>query len=129
MLQEINEEWISDKTRFACDGLRVQRLLQPMRRDAGGQMRHCDWEEALFTGAQKLRQHEPQTILALAGGERTFWFYEIDWANFGDMETCSPVLSRVIVASDSPGDPGTGLCSPDRAMVYLPGLHNPARTM
>lgn len=27
--EEVNEEWISDKTRFAYDGLKVQRLDQP----------------------------------------------------------------------------------------------------
>lgn len=27
--EEVNEEWISDKTRFAYDGLKVQRLDRP----------------------------------------------------------------------------------------------------
>ena len=30
MNEDINEEWISDKSRFACDGLKRQRLTQPM---------------------------------------------------------------------------------------------------
>ncbi len=32
--EEVNEEWISDKTRFACDGLKRQRLTTPMLRCA-----------------------------------------------------------------------------------------------
>ena len=30
MNEDVNEEWISDKTRFACDGLKRQRLTVPM---------------------------------------------------------------------------------------------------
>ena len=30
MNEDVNEEWISDKTRFACDGLKRQRLTAPM---------------------------------------------------------------------------------------------------
>src|SRR5947207_8597688 len=33
--EEINEEWISDKTRHACDGLKRQRLDQPIIRKGG----------------------------------------------------------------------------------------------
>ncbi|GME86636.1 unnamed protein product [[Candida] boidinii] len=28
--EEVNEEWISDKTRFACDALKTQRLTKPL---------------------------------------------------------------------------------------------------
>lgn len=34
--EEINEEWISDKTRHAFDGLKRQRLSNPMKRSADG---------------------------------------------------------------------------------------------
>ena len=30
MNEDINEEWLDDKARFACDGLKRQRLTQPM---------------------------------------------------------------------------------------------------
>jgi NADH dehydrogenase (ubiquinone) Fe-S protein 1 len=30
MNDDINEEWLGDKGRFICDGLKRQRLLQPM---------------------------------------------------------------------------------------------------
>ena len=43
---DINEEWINDKTRFACDGLRTQRLTTPLsRRDNSFQP--VSWEQAL----------------------------------------------------------------------------------
>ena len=47
-LQEINEEWLSDKSRFAYDGLKRQRLVTPMIKDERGQLVASDWEEALF---------------------------------------------------------------------------------
>ena len=33
--EDINEEWINDKTRFACDGLKRQRLDRPYVRKNG----------------------------------------------------------------------------------------------
>src|ERR1700760_2132910 len=43
---EINEEWISDKTRYAVDGLARQRLDRPYIREAG-KLRPATWSEAL----------------------------------------------------------------------------------
>ena len=42
----INEEWISDKTRFVWDGLRRQRLDKPYVRE-NGKLRTATWVEAL----------------------------------------------------------------------------------
>ena len=43
--EDINEEWISDKTRFAYDGLKRQRLTQPLvRKD--GKLTPVDWLES-----------------------------------------------------------------------------------
>ncbi|EPX86636.1 NADH dehydrogenase subunit G [Rubellimicrobium thermophilum DSM 16684] len=50
----VNEEWISDKTRFAWDGLRRQRLDRPyLRRD--GRLRPASWPEALAAAAAALK--------------------------------------------------------------------------
>src|SRR5580692_7195516 len=44
--EAVNEEWISDKTRFACDGLIRRRLDRPYVR-RGGKLVETDWHEAL----------------------------------------------------------------------------------
>ncbi|ULT88183.1 hypothetical protein L5515_007257 [Caenorhabditis briggsae] len=65
---DINEEWIGDQSRFAVDGLKVQRLLAPMIRGADGQLKPASWEEALFTVAAKLRETPAEQKAAVAGG-------------------------------------------------------------
>ena len=54
-LQDINEEWISDKSRFAYDGLKRQRLTTPFVRNNSGELVATDWETALFDIAQRVR--------------------------------------------------------------------------
>ena len=50
---DVNEEWISDKTRFVWDGLARQRLDRPyVRRD--GKLHPVGWDEALAMAAEKL---------------------------------------------------------------------------
>ncbi len=43
--EEVNEEWISDRSRFACDGLKYRRLDVPMVRRQG-RLEEADWREA-----------------------------------------------------------------------------------
>ncbi|MEE9347325.1 MAG: NADH-quinone oxidoreductase subunit NuoG [Robiginitomaculum sp.] len=62
---DVNEEWISDKTRFVWDGLGRQRLDQPYIRE-NGKLRPAGWDEALALAADKLKG-EPETIAAIAG--------------------------------------------------------------
>jgi len=45
--EEVNEEWISDKSRHAFDGLKKQRLTVPMSRKADGTYAELNWEEAM----------------------------------------------------------------------------------
>jgi NADH-quinone oxidoreductase subunit G len=64
--EAINEEWISDKTRFAIDGLVRRRLDRPfIRRD--GKLREAGWPEALELAAQRLKAVPGERIAALAG--------------------------------------------------------------
>ncbi|MBW4707913.1 NADH-quinone oxidoreductase subunit NuoG [Roseobacter sp. YSTF-M11] len=49
----VNEEWISDKTRFVWDGLRRQRLDQPYVRE-NGKLRPATWPEALSAAAKAM---------------------------------------------------------------------------
>lgn len=66
--EEVNEEWISDKTRFAYDGLTTQRLMTPMCKSDKGLLEPCDWEEALMKVAKQIKSVPPNKIAALAGG-------------------------------------------------------------
>jgi len=50
---EVNEEWISDKTRFVWDGLSRQRLDRPYVR-IDGKLQATGWDEALAFAAKKL---------------------------------------------------------------------------
>ena len=50
----VNEEWISDKTRFVWDGLRRQRLDRPYVRE-NGKLRPASWEEALGKAADAIK--------------------------------------------------------------------------
>ena len=61
----VNEEWISDKTRYAQDGLARQRLDRPYLRE-NGQLRAASWEEALSATARALAG-DPRRIGAIAG--------------------------------------------------------------
>src|SRR3984885_3428869 len=64
--EDINEEWINDKTRFACDGLKRQRLDQPYVRK-NGKLQPASWAEAFTAIAAKLRETPPSRVAALAG--------------------------------------------------------------
>ncbi len=50
----VNEEWISDKTRFVWDGLRRQRLDRPYVRE-NGKLRAASWPEALGKAADAIK--------------------------------------------------------------------------
>ena len=52
--EAVNEEWIADKTRYACDGLRRQRLDRPYVRGGDGRLRPASWDEALAVVADRL---------------------------------------------------------------------------
>lgn len=52
--EEVNEEWISDKSRHAFDGLKKQRLTIPLARKDDGTYAELKWEEAISMAAKKL---------------------------------------------------------------------------
>lgn len=66
--EDINEEWINDKTRFAYDGLRRQRLVTPMVRGSDNMLKPCDWDDAFYAIADKLSTTSASDIAAVAGG-------------------------------------------------------------
>ena len=54
--EEVNEEWISDKARHACDGLSRQRLDRPYVR-VNGKLKPASWAEAFAAIAAKVKRH------------------------------------------------------------------------
>ena len=63
---EINEEWISDKTRYACDGLLKQRLDKPyIKKD--GKLVKSSWDEAVELITSKIKSIDPKHVGAHIG--------------------------------------------------------------
>jgi NADH dehydrogenase/NADH:ubiquinone oxidoreductase subunit G len=65
--EEVNEEWISDKSRHAFDGLRKQRLHMPLLRQQDGTFKELTWEEAMSTAAEKLTSVKGDDIHGIIG--------------------------------------------------------------
>ncbi len=64
--EEINEEWISDKARHACDGLMRQRLDKPYVRKSG-KLQPASWGEAFAAIAARVAQTAPERMAAIVG--------------------------------------------------------------
>ena len=63
---DINEEWISDKTRYACDGLKNQRLDNPFIKN-NGQFQKTSWEDVYSLIKLKINQTTPDKISGFTG--------------------------------------------------------------
>ncbi len=64
--EEINEEWISDKTRYACDGLKNQRLDSPFLRE-GQKFKKISWNEAYEFLKLKIKNTDAEKIGCFTG--------------------------------------------------------------
>jgi NADH-quinone oxidoreductase subunit G len=77
---DVNEEWISDKTRHVVDGLRTQRLDQPYLRE-NDRLRPASWQEAFAAVAERVKKDTGDRIGAivgdLAGAEEMFALKEL----------------------------------------------------
>ncbi len=65
---DVNEEWISDKTRHAIDGLRHQRLDRPYVRTKG-KLVEATWDQAFAAIAAKLNGLDGSKIAAIVGDQ------------------------------------------------------------
>jgi NADH-quinone oxidoreductase subunit G len=64
--EDVNEEWLSDKSRYACDGLTRQRLDRPyVRKD--GKLRPASWQEAFTVIAERVKASSGDRVAAIAG--------------------------------------------------------------
>ena len=63
---DINEEWISDKTRYSCDGLLKQRLDVPyIKKD--NRLQKSSWDEAIEVIDNKIKEIKPAEIAGHVG--------------------------------------------------------------
>ncbi|HTU56611.1 MAG TPA: NADH-quinone oxidoreductase subunit NuoG [Acetobacteraceae bacterium] len=63
---EVNEEWLGDKSRFAIDGLKRRRLDRPWIR-RGGKLEAAGWDEAFAAIAERLKDLPGERVGAIAG--------------------------------------------------------------
>ena len=66
--EDVNEEWIADKSRHAIDGLSRQRLDQPYMR-SNGRLRPASWDDAFAAIAAKFKETAADRIAAIAGDQ------------------------------------------------------------
>lgn len=64
--EEVNEEWISDKTRFFWDGLGLQRIDKPYLKE-NGKFKEISWEKAINVVCQKLKGSKPDELASISG--------------------------------------------------------------
>ena len=64
---EINDDWIADKSRHSLDGLKRRRLDKPWVRDEAGRLRPTTWPEAFAAIAARLNGVAGDRIGAIAG--------------------------------------------------------------
>ena len=63
---DINEEWISDKTRYSCDGLLKQRLDVPYIKK-NNKLQKSNWDEAIEIIVKKIEETQPNEIAGHIG--------------------------------------------------------------
>ncbi|WP_108815859.1 NADH-quinone oxidoreductase subunit NuoG [Loktanella sp. Alg231-35] len=82
----VNEEWISDKTRFVWDGLRKQRLDTPYIRE-NGKLRKASWPEALSAAAVAMKGKKVAGLVGdLAPVEAAFALKQLIEGQGGNVE-------------------------------------------
>ncbi len=64
--EDVNEEWLADKSRYAVDGLKRQRLDRPYVRE-DGKLRPATWQEAFAAIAAKVKATSGAKMAAIAG--------------------------------------------------------------
>lgn len=64
---------LADKSRFAYDGLKRQRLVTPMLRDNTGELKPVDWEAALLTVGKAVKNAGNGGYLYENGNSVIWW--------------------------------------------------------
>jgi NADH-quinone oxidoreductase subunit G len=66
--EAINEEWISDKTRFVWDGLKTQRLDRPYVRK-GGKLQAATWDDAFAAIVKAIKSSKGGNAIGAIAGD------------------------------------------------------------
>ena len=106
--EDVNEEWISDKTRHIVDGLRAQRLDQPYIRQ-GGRLVPASWSAAFAAIAAKMKAATGDRIGAIAG----------DLAAVEEMFALKDLMGRLGAASIDCRQDGAALDPANGRASYL----------
>lgn len=64
--EDINEEWLADKARFAYDGLKTQRLDRPYLKK-NNSLSECSWDDAIEAARDVIKECDADNIAAIAG--------------------------------------------------------------
>jgi len=67
--EAVNEEWISDKSRHAFDGIKRQRINTPMQKDSNGNFADISWDEALEEAGKILSNTNPNHVEVMIGDQ------------------------------------------------------------
>ncbi len=105
---DVNEEWISDKTRFIWDGLRTQRLDRPFIRRRG-RLEEAGWGDVLGAAAKRLKAAKPNRVAMLAG----------DLAGAEEVFALKDLSERLGIASIDCRPPGSRLDPKSGRASYL----------
>jgi len=109
---DVNEEWISDKTRHAIDGLRYQRLDRPYVRK-GGKLVEATWDQAFTAIADKLGKLEGAKIAAIAG----------DQCDAESMVALKDLMAGLGSPNIDCRQDGAALDGPRGSYIFNPGIH------
>jgi NADH-quinone oxidoreductase subunit G len=112
MNDDVNEEWISDKTRHAIDGLRYQRLDRPYVRKAG-KLVEATWDEAFRTISERLGKLEGGKIAAIAG----------DQCDAESMVALKDLMANLGSPNIDCRQDGATLDGPRGSYIFNPGIH------
>ena len=109
--EDVNEEWLSDKSRFACDALVRQRLDRPyVRRD--GKLQEASWNEAFAAIADRLKAVPGDKIAAIAG----------DLADAESMLALKDLMGKLGSAHLDGRQDGTKLSGPRCSYIFNSGI-------
>jgi NADH-quinone oxidoreductase subunit G len=111
--EAVNEEWISDKSRYACDGLRAQRLDRPyVRKD--GKLVPVSWSEAFATIAARVNATKPERMAAIVG----------DLAGADEIKALKDLMTALGAANLECRQDGAKVSGPRQSYLFNTGIAN-----